>query len=330
MLRKAKEKNESTDKKGAKRLKRLFFLLSSGALTIALGIGAGFLLHSLSDKPETITIKAGDLKVDEEGLMAKYKESKNYDGLAPWEMANIALILHGEASSSFSYSEGSAVAMGLVKQNIHSAAIRVGDKWFEESLSKSEGSIDIQTGWRMYEDSSHLTDLYKSKDKSISGGATSASWDPSSKKSFATNEEFKKEVGFALSSHRSNYNITEYTVISEESKVASGDGPSLVKKTDIGYDVEIELDVKLACEDYKTQMVHTSSLYSRPNFFYSHLRFHLDALLYPISIEGHEKYHAATSAILGSDVEANMTTYYFRDGGFKIPELNENIAYQHP
>ena len=103
-----------------------------------------------------------------------------------------------------------------------------------------------------------------------------------------------------------------------------------MKKTATGYDVEIELDTSLACEDYKTQMVHTSSLYSRPTFFYSHLSFHLDEKLYPISLDGHEKYHAATSAIIGSDVESNMTTYYFRDLGFKIPELSEKVAYQKP
>ena len=321
--------NQKEPEKKKGRLKAALIGLCTGVLAVGSGCGVGFLVHKLTDEKKTITIKASDLTVDEDALMDKYRGNKDYGSLEPWEMANIALILHGQAKNSFWYCEGTAIAMGLVKQNIHSSGIHADGAWFEESLSKSEGSIDVQTGWRMYESDAHVTDVYKSKDKSIASDATYAAWSKESKETFDTTDEFKKRVGYIVSVHRSNYNITKYTVIEDDAKSASGDGGSKVTKTKDGYDVDIELDVSLACEDYKTQMVHTSDLYSRPSFFYSHLKFHLDENLYPISCEGHEKYHASTSAIIGSDVEANMATYYFRDGNFKIPELTEKVAYQH-
>lgn len=329
MAKKGSEKaNQNEKPKQQSKLTKTLIGVSTGALAIALGVGAGFLFHALTDQKKTITINAADLKVDEADLMARYKSTSDYSTLEPWEMINISLLLHSQSENSFSYTEGQAIAMGLVKQNIKSSAIHADGKWFEESLSKSEGSIDVQTGWRMYESAEHVTDLFKSKDKSIANDASYATWETGSKKTFDSTDDFKKEVGYIVSKHRSNYNITKYTIIEEDARATSGDGGSKVTKTDIGFDVDIELDITLACEDYKTQMVHTSNLYSRPNFYFSHLTLHCDKDLYPITMEGHEKYHAATSAIISSDVEANMLTHYLRDGGYKIPELNEKTNYQ--
>ena len=258
--------------------------------------------------------------------MKRYAEVKSYDELAPWEMANISLIKFARTSHHRFISKGSAVAMGLVTQNICSSGIRDEDEYFEESLSKSEGGLDIQTGWRMYEHPDGSTDLYPSKANSISSDATRADWDQGKKEEYATPEAFKAVVGYSLSQHLSNYNITEYTYLKEDQDAPSG-VPTSLKKNGDGYQLELELDVNLACEDYKVQMKHTSDLYGMPTFSFSHLSFVLDETLNIIEMTSHEKYKAAISAIISSEVESTLTTTYESDGIFAIPSLNENVPY---
>ncbi|MBP5216667.1 MAG: hypothetical protein J6038_02400, partial [Bacilli bacterium] len=261
----------------------------AGLLAIASGFGAGFLIHKMADDPQVIEIDAATLRIDEEALMKRYAEVKSYDELAPWEIANISLIKFARTSHHRFISRGSAVAMGLVTQNICSSGIRDEDEYFEESLSKSEGALDIQTGWRMYEHPDGSTDLYPSKANSISSDATRADWDSGKKEEYATKEAFKAVVGYSLSNHLSNYNITEYTYLKEGQDAPSG-VPTSWKKTGDGYQLELELDVNLACEDYKVQMKHTSDLYGMPSFSFSHLSFVLDESLNIIEITSLEKY----------------------------------------
>ena len=130
---KTQKPNQQESAEKQHRIRGTLIGLGTGALAIVLGAGSGYLFHTLTDKKETITVNASDLAVDEDALMSKYKASKDYSALEPWEMVNIALILHGQANNSFWYSSGTAIAMGLVKQNIHSSGIHSGGEWFEES-----------------------------------------------------------------------------------------------------------------------------------------------------------------------------------------------------
>ncbi|MBO4540423.1 MAG: hypothetical protein J5736_00390, partial [Bacilli bacterium] len=137
--------------------------------------------------------------------MKTYREANDFGELAPWEMANISLIKFARNEHHRFLTSGSAVAMGLVTQIIRSSGIRDGDEYFEESLSKSEGGLDIQTGWRMYEHADGTSDLYPSKANSISADATRAEWNEGKKETYPDQEAFKAVVGFALSKHLSNY-----------------------------------------------------------------------------------------------------------------------------
>ncbi len=310
-----------------KPVKRILFYGGSALLAIASGFGAGYLIHKMTDNPQVIEIDAANLKIDEEALMKRYSEVKSYEELAPWEVANISLIKFAREEHRRFISSGTAVAMGLVSQNIRSSGIRDGDEYFEESLSKSDGGLDIQTGWRMYEHGDLSTDLYPSKANSIASDATRAEWDEGKKETYAEEDDFKAAVGFALSKHLSNYNITEYTYVKEGQDAPSGI-PTSFEKDGNGYLLELELDVNLACEDYKVQMKHTSDLYGMPAFSFCHLRFLMDESLSLIEMNSHEKYKAAISPVISSEVESDITTTYESDGVFKIPSLHENVPYQ--
>ena len=309
-----------------KPIRMTLFFGGTALLAIAGGFGAGFLVHKMTDHPKVIEIDAATLTVDEDAIMRRFENVKDFQELEPWEVANIGLIKFGRKEHRRFISRGSALAMGLVTQNICSSGIRDGDSYFEESLSKSEGAMDIQTGWRMYENEAKVTELYPSKSGSIASDATRASWDEGKKETYSSEEEFKKVVGYAVSQHLSNYNITQYTYVKEGQEAPSGTPTSFQKTTD-GYLLELELDVSLACEDYKVQMIHTSNLYSSPVFSYSHLSMKFDGQLNLLEMKSHEKYKAAISAVISSEVESNLTTTYEDDGIFAIPSLNENVPY---
>ncbi len=298
----------------------------SAILAIGAGFASGFLYHKLTDNPQIIEIDAATLQIDQDALMERYQKAKDYEELEPWEVANIGLIKFARTENHRSTAKGEAVAMGLVTQHIRSAAIRNGDQYFEESLSKSEGGLDIQTGWRMYEDEQQVSTLYPSKEKTISSDASKASWDESKKETFEDPEAFKATVGYTISGHLSNYNITEYTYVKEGDDAPSG-VPTSLQKTDVGYLLELELDVNLACEDYKVQMKHTSDLYGYPVFSFSHLQMVFDQELNLLEMTSHEKYKAAISPVISSEVEGTITTTYESDGIFPIPGLKDNVPY---
>ena len=69
MAKKGTEKaNQNEKPKQQSKLTKTLIGVSTGALAIALGVGAGFLFHALTDQKKTITINAADLKVDEADL----------------------------------------------------------------------------------------------------------------------------------------------------------------------------------------------------------------------------------------------------------------------
>ena len=93
MAKKGTEKaNQNKKPMQQSKLTKTLIGVSTGALAIALGVGAGFLFHALTDQKKTITINAADLKVDEADLMARYKSTSDYSTLEPWEMINISLM----------------------------------------------------------------------------------------------------------------------------------------------------------------------------------------------------------------------------------------------
>ena len=324
------QENEAMEPRPKKhRLRGALISGGAGILVIGAGFGAGLFIKEQQRKKaeaEVVEIDISQLIVDEKEVYEKYKASSSYEkDLTPAEAWNASLYLFSKSESSFSYSVGAGVAMGLVTQNINSCSIHHNGAWFEESLSKSSM---VETAWRYYEASDKSATSYSGS--GVNPEATTAKWNEGSKQVYADEASFKSVIGFALSTHRSNYNITNYSILDSDAESGSGDGGSKITKTGEGYTIDIEINTKIACEDYRTQMVHTSNLYNKPRFFFSHVTLKTDAKLNPISMRAHEKYHAATSAIISSDVENDITTYYFQDANVAIPALEENVTYANP
>jgi hypothetical protein len=324
------QENEAMEPRPKKhRLRGALISGGAGILVIGAGFGAGLFIKEQQRKKaeaEVVEIDISQLIVDEKEVYEKYKASSSYEkDLTPAEAWNASLYLFSKSESSFSYSVGAGVAMGLVTQNINSCSIHHNGAWFEESLSKSSM---VETAWRYYEASDKSATSYSGS--GVNPEATTAKWNEGSKQVYADEASFKSVIGFALSTHRSNYNITNYSILDSDAESGSGDGGSKITKTGEGYTIDIEINTKIACEDYRTQMVHTSNLYNKPRFYFSHVTLKTDEKLNPISMRAHEKYHAATSAIISSDVENDITTYYFLDANVAIPALKENVTYANP
>lgn len=327
-------KAEAPAKKKKSKFQRVLGYCGYGALGLLCllgGIVGGYYLHGKAPaKIRTISVDPASIQMDEERIDAEYQKAKDAGDLSsmtPWDMAAYSLISYGRRSSSFWWCKGKAT--GTVSgigstQAIRSCAVRQENKYMEESLSAGF----VKTAWRTYEtieNGTHEITVYKGTNVSnLEKGK--ASWPSSPTDGPIGDEACVQLQGLTPCNHPSNYQLTEATVHAEgDSKNPSGIGPTKVEETEGGYRIELELNTDFACENYKTQMVHTSALKARPRFHYSHLSIEVDHSLQIQTLRSRESYTANVG--VESEVTSDLTTYYCYNGIPQIPGLSENVDY---
>lgn len=325
--------NKKKEKKPWSKKKNIIFWSVGGTLSLAIGIGAGVVLGSIFNGGTTgdySNVDVSKYAIDYEGLVAKYNSmasSADYSSdMTACDMANTALYLfysHDKWQSQ-GYGKTSFNVMGISgDQQIRSTFMRENSNFFEESLSKS--SL-VQAAWRMYEDHSKGNDSVVERYKgSVDKDVYDSSFDVSTKKQY-TRDEYYNYAGRYLDGIPCIYIISDKCLSEEGQKVTSGI-PTGVSKNSTGYTIEIELNPNITVKNYVQQMQTTTDLGGAPYFKFVHLTFKTDLKLNLISMTNYEAYYAKTTAGAGSNMTANVTTYFSYGDDISIPKINEQTTY---
>ncbi len=323
--------SDSKDKKKWSKKKSLIFWSLGGTLSIAIGVGFGFVLGTVFNGGDTgnyDNIDANKYAVNYDELLKKYEASSASDytnDFTPCELANIALkkFYDNDTWIAQGYGSGSASVMTInVDQQIRSTFAKIGNEYFEESLSKS--SV-VKAAWRMYE-------TYENNDSNViqyGGTVNKDVYDSSfneSDKTVRTREEYKNYAGRYLDGIPFIYIVSDLCLAKDDQQITSGIATS-AKKTTSGYTIELELDPSITVKNYVLQMQATADLAGPPKFRFVHLTFKTDSKLSLITTANYEKYYAKTAAGAGSNVVGKVTTYYQTGGDVTIPKINEQTKY---
>ena len=289
-----------------------------GTVAMTLGVGAGFGVYYFVEKSKggdysnvDVAAITDDLgKAQEKYNSAKRSGTPLESALKPSEMVNVALAKFSALESSKTIGLGKATAAN-VDQIIQSIQIRDGDLYFEES--NSESSV-VKLYDRMYQE----------------GETTSCYWGQSleyskNEKKEYSNSDYADLMGRNVSDCMI-YVISSKTTITKEetAKKLSGKGASKIQKEGNGYTVDLELNPQKAVVNYVKQMKNISGLKDYPAFSYCHLTFHLSEDLMPIDFTSYEKYNATKQSMpIPVEITGSLTTYFYTEGGYKIPGLGD-------
>ena len=248
---------------------------------------------------------ANNYSLDPSELLKEYEKNPNKE-FTPAELVNIGLEKYRRCENS--YSIGVGTASTIVNQTIRNAQIKNGDKYFEESISRSSvvslANRVTQTGV------GQSINLYKGKaDDSESGKYKDepVTYEP---------DKYKEECGKTLD-EMFIYIISNQSVIAENC--------SITKTTEI-IKVELELDVNIATYYYKKQMKSISNLSGLPTFDslkHTYI-FSTDMTLLHSKVD--EKYKAAMTGISAS-IHNTINYYYHANEYLEIPSLDQAINY---
>ena len=281
---------------------------------IALGVVAGVVISKFftAKTVDYSDVDANSLYINMDTVLAKYEACKQNgtpveEGLASYELVNLAYYNYSNYENSRSFTIGSAVA-AIVDQSIRGCSIREGDKFFEESLSKSNM---VGVAARMYQKEDGSVDLHRGEVLD----ATSASW--GNEHYEYTNEEFAGDFGKTPSTPLI-YIVSKKTV--------TKDSDTVIKTSD-GYHIEMKLNTKKAVINYVKQMKSISNLADYPAFSSLDISFDITNDLIIKQMHVNESYYALKEANLGADTSGDVTVYYEVNGGFKIPTLDEAVTY---
>ena len=326
------EKETRKEKKHWSRKKNIIFWSVGGAASLVIGVGAGFILGTVFNSGgigDYNNVNASLYAADYDALVNKYNSLKTTDyskEFTPCEMANLSLSLMYRSDSWMTqgYGKTSYNVFGVSgDQQIRSTLMKVGNEYFEESLSKSD---IVQAAWRMYE-------KYDSGDNSVvkryPGKVNKSIYDSQFNEREMveySREDYKTQSGRYLDSIPCIYLISD-KCLSKDSQEVTSKIPTKVEKTSTGYTIDIELDPKITVKNYVVQMQATADLAGPPSFKFVHLTFKTDAKLNLISMTNYEKYYAKTSSGAGSNMTAKVTTYFETNGNFSIPKINEQTKY---
>ena len=281
---------------------------------ITLGVGAGIIFSKffVAKTTDYSGLDANSLYINMDTVLAKYQDATKSntpveEALASYEIVNLAYHNYAQYENSKSTTIGSAVA-AIVDQSIRGCSIREGDKYFEESLSKSNM---VGVASRMYQNPDDNIELHIGNPID----ATTATW--GNEHYEYTYEEFTEEFGKTPSTPLI-YIVSKKTVIADS---------DTIEKNDDGYVISMSLNPKKSVINYVKQMKSISNLYDYPAFTEVNLTFHISNDLVIKRMDINESYYALKEANLGADTTANVKVYYEVDGDFKIPTLDEAIEY---
>ncbi|MDY6430108.1 MAG: hypothetical protein SPL02_02890 [Bacilli bacterium] len=291
-----------------------------GAVVIGFGVGVGIVAANFFKvvKGSNVVVDRNELVDDIDEVMAKYNSVKNasnlHEQLRPWEMIDVAMEKFTSSRNYFSVGVGYTNA-SIANQAIYASFAKNNDKYFEESIST--GLINLYD--RMYQEGDTTTTYW--------GG--SANYSAVTPKTYDA-KSYKELMGRNVSTP-SSYIISKKTCL--KSNNLSGRGVTSASKTSKGYQVEIELNPgdDKGVSTYRLQMKSISGLASLPSFYYCHLTFNLDFDLNFVDSVVYESYFAEQAAGIGAKMTASLSTKYYTystdSEAYKIPSLNETIAY---
>ena len=315
MGKKLKKVKEAIKNDMPKTRKGKILGITFGVITpIALGAVAGIVISKffVAKTVDYSDVDANSLYINMDNVLAKYEACKAdgtpyEEGLTSYELVNLAYYNYANMENSRSFTIGTANA-AIVEQSIRGCSIREGNKFFEESLSKSNM---VGVAARMYQKEDGSVDLHRGEVQN----ATTATW--GNEHYEYTNEEFIGDFGKTPSTPLI-YIVSKKTVIKESDKV---------EKNSDGYHISMSLNTKKAVINYVKQMKSISNLADYPAFSSLDISFDIDNDLMIKEMHVNESYYALKEANLGADTSGDVTVYYEVNGGFKIPSLNEAVTY---
>lgn len=296
----------------------LYAIIGCSALAVGAGGGIIYKRVIMDPKEEIVGFNPDVCKPNLESLSKEVESYPNkksaFSSMTPVDIANYSLEKYKSYENSVSYSTG--VAKTVVNQEIRTAQIKVGNKYFEETISKSSM---VGVGKRMYlENSDSDLKLYAEKSAdSVKIDGDSVHTEYKTTPQTYTESQYKTAWGRTLPD-MFIYCIHKMTIIEDKcSKEELPDG---------GYKVVLELDPKMGGYQYRYQMQTISDLDALPVFEFITLTFMLDSNFDLKTQLAHEKYKATLMGI-SPDIENNIEYNYFPNKQFKIPEINEDIDY---
>lgn len=255
------------------------------------------------------------LKIDADAIVKKideYSGSKDKtEEFSVGDILNYSMEKFRRCENCCSFTFG--VADTIVKQDILGCAIKNGNKYFEESVSKSSM---VALANRMFQtEKNSAVELYSANKKSIQIAESGAVADyTSDNKQNFTAEQYKNDYGKTLD-EMFIYFICDETITN-----------SKIDKSETGYSIQVDLDPDLSTNGYKHQMMSISGLDCLPTFQNVKLTFNLDKDLKLKKLSIDENYTA--TMIMEADTHGIVDIYYYSDEYVKIPELNEKVNYK--
>lgn len=290
------------------------------ASAIAVGATAGIVIKRFVVAPDQTIIgfNADACKPDGDALIKKFNAAKNpRNELEPYELVLYSQEMYKRAENSVSYCYGlaNAVAVGLnVVQDIRSAQVKIGNKFYEEQVSKSS---QVAVSKRMYlEGKESNTRLYKEKDGGkyveITQERTTSQYEPQKD---CTPQQYKELYGRELPD-MFIYIIHSTTVDSQ-------------KITDIegGYQIDLTLKPAQGGYNYRYQMVSVSDLEGLPVFQAISLCYKLSSDYGLKSMTSDEQF-IATKMGFNADTHNQLEYRYFQGKEYQIPDLDQDFDYK--
>ena len=275
-------------------------------VAVVIGAGAGIFAKRKfgQEQIDYSNFDASAFAMDSKELLERFKANPKGD-YTPAELVNIGLEKYRQCENSYSFTVGTAST--IVNQSIRNAQIKIGDKYFEEQLSKSS-MVSLANRIETTSDSDTTT-LYKGKAESDEQASYSGETQN------YTTEEFKNFLGRTLPD-MFVYTVSDDTVFDDSKTETLGNG---------NIRIYLNLDPDISTYFYKIQMKNMSNLDNLPTFNYvkQTYTFTSDMTLLHCYIE--EKYQASMGMTVS--ITNTLNTYYHANEYKKIPELNESFDY---
>ena len=295
---------ETKKNKGSKLKTWVILPLSFVVIAVA-GVTTGVLLKR---KLGQVEIDYGDFnpenyRMDGKALLKEYQKNPNKK-FTEAELVNIGLEKYRECENC--YSIGIGVADTIVNQTIRNAQIKVGDHYFEESISYS----------KMVNVANRVDQIGVDNDISLNKGKASGSEDATYKEDVTTYkaDDYKKTWGKTLD-EMFIYLISNETVL---------DGSKIEKKDDL-IKVTLKLEPSISTYYYKIQMKEISDLDRLPVFEYLTHTYVFDKDMSLLYCKVDEKYQASMGVT--ATIHNTIDYYYHANVMIDIPKENETVDY---
>ena len=303
---KEKTTSENTPSKKKVNIKTILVYSLVGLSVVGLGVGTGVILKRQFGQTD-IDYTGFDperYRMDAKELLKQYEKNPNKQ-FTPAELVNIGLEKYRQCENC--YSIGVGTAKTIVNQTIRNAQIKVGDHYFEESISYSS----------MVSIANRVDQVGEKQDISLNKGKANGSEDVNYKSDVTTfkADDYKKTWGKTLDE------MFIY-IISNETVIESG---TKVEKNENQIKVSLSLDTDISTYYYKLQMKEISKLDKLPVFDSLHHTYIFSKNMDLEYCLVDEQYKAQMGVT--ANIHNKIEYYYHPNTVIDIPKENETIDY---